>query len=75
MDSPVTKQTDFMVHQFRSRPLKEIYLILELIITLFLRLPSWILGNVPKELRPQPSWSLKKSVLIKALRHSTWKVG
>jgi hypothetical protein len=57
-----------MVHQFPRHPLKGLYLIFELITTLFPRLPSWILGNVPRELRPRPSWLLKKSVLIKALR-------
>jgi len=56
-----------MVHQFRRQPLKGLYLAFEIITTLFFRLPSWILGNLPRELRPRPSWSLKKSVLIRAL--------
>jgi hypothetical protein len=56
-----------MVHQFRRHPLKGLYLCFELTTTLCFRLPSWILGNIPRKLRPRQSWSLKKSVLIKAL--------
>jgi hypothetical protein len=56
-----------MVHQFRRHPLKGLYLTYELITTLFFRLPSWILGNVTRESRPRQSWSLRKSVLIRAL--------
>jgi hypothetical protein len=56
-----------MVHQFRRHPLKGLYLTFELITTLFFRLPFWILGNVPRKLRPRQSWSLRKSVFIRAL--------
>jgi hypothetical protein len=56
-----------MVHQFRRHPLKGLYLTFEFITTLFFRLPFWILGNVPRELRPRQSWSLSKSVFIRAL--------
>lgn len=56
-----------MVHQFRRHPLKGLYLSFELLTTLFFRLPSWVIGNVPRELRPRQSWSLRKSVLIRAI--------
>ncbi|KAH9060377.1 alpha/beta-hydrolase [Lactarius deliciosus] len=55
------------IHQFRQHPLKGLYLAFELAITLFFRLPSWVLVNLPQESRPRPSWSLTKSVLIKAI--------
>ena len=35
-----------MVHQFHRHPPKGLYLIFELITTLFFRLTSWILGDV-----------------------------
>ncbi|KAI0293361.1 Alpha/Beta hydrolase protein [Multifurca ochricompacta] len=56
-----------MVHEFRSHPLKSLYLTFELTTTLLFRLPSWVLGNLPRTLRPRQSWSLKKSVLIKVV--------
>jgi len=56
-----------MVHQFRHHPLKGLYLAFEFTTTLLFRLPYWVLGNVPRQLRPRQSWSLKKSVLIRAL--------
>jgi hypothetical protein len=64
-----------MVHQFRRHPLKGLYLTYELITTLFFRLPSWILGNVPRGLRPRQSWSLRKSVLIRALDRFNFVIG
>ncbi|KAH9062343.1 alpha/beta-hydrolase [Lactarius vividus] len=57
------------VHQFRQHPLKGLYLTFELATTLFFRLPSWVLVNLPQTSRPRPSWSLTKSVLIKVVYH------
>jgi hypothetical protein len=72
------KQTDFRLcdtfpqgHDGPSVPpssTQGLYLIFELITALFFRLTSWILGNMPRELRPRPSSPLKKSDLIKDLR-------
>ena len=56
-----------MVHQFRHHPLKLLYLAFELTTALLFRLPFWVLSNVPRALRPRQSWSLKKSVLVRAL--------
>ncbi|KAI9442749.1 alpha/beta-hydrolase [Lactarius indigo] len=57
------------IHQFRQHPLKGLYLIFELAATLFFRLPSWVLVNLPQASRPRPSWSLIKSVLVKVMCH------
>ncbi|KAI9453158.1 alpha/beta-hydrolase [Lactarius psammicola] len=58
-----------VVHHLRHHPLKGLYLTVELTTTLFFRLPSWVFGNLPRASRPRPSWSLKKSVLIRAIDH------
>ncbi|KAH9972217.1 hypothetical protein BJV74DRAFT_211182 [Russula compacta] len=67
LQCPYLTATATMVHQLRRHPLKGLYLTFELTTTLLFRLPSWVLGNVPRELRPRASWSLKKSILIRAL--------
>ncbi len=57
------------IHQYRSYPLKGLYLTSELTTTLFFRLPYWVLGYLRSTSRPRPSWSLSKSVLIKLIDH------
>src|SRR5258708_200274 len=38
--------------------------IYQVLSTVFIRLPYWIVIYVPKHWRPRPSWSLKRSVMV-----------
>ncbi|KAI0258216.1 Alpha/Beta hydrolase protein [Gloeopeniophorella convolvens] len=58
-----------MVHELTSQPWRGVYLSYQLITTIFFRLPFWVLRNVPRSLRPRPSWSLKKTLMIKLIKH------
>ncbi|KAI0051191.1 alpha/beta-hydrolase [Auriscalpium vulgare] len=58
-----------MVHEFRSQPIKGIYLCYEVFSTILVRFPLWIIINLPKTLRPGKSWSLKKAVMVRFVAH------
>ncbi|KAI0051190.1 alpha/beta-hydrolase [Auriscalpium vulgare] len=58
-----------MVHEFRSQPVKTIYLLYEAIAMILFRFPYWILSNVPKSLRPRDTWTFQKAVGIKVVAH------
>ena len=66
---PYLRVVTMVFHQYSRHPLRALYLTFELTVTLFFRLPSWVLWNLPKASRPRPSWSLTKSVLIKMVDH------
>ncbi|KAI0260817.1 Alpha/Beta hydrolase protein [Gloeopeniophorella convolvens] len=58
-----------MVHEFRSQPLKTLYLTFEMATTLFVRLPFWlVIYMMSRSFRPRKSWSLKKAILIKLVQ-------
>jgi len=50
------------------QPFKAIYIVAEITIIFFFRVPFWIVISIPKSRRPRPSWSLSRSVLVYALR-------
>ncbi|KAJ4495765.1 Alpha/Beta hydrolase protein [Lentinula edodes] len=49
--------------------LKGLYLIYQLISTVLIRLPIWILTSIPKSWRPRPHWTMRRSVKLKVVRH------
>ncbi|TFK20767.1 alpha/beta-hydrolase [Coprinopsis marcescibilis] len=58
-----------MSFSFRQEPIKGLYLVYQLLTTLFVRLPLWALFNSASFLRARKSWSLKQAIMVKLLRH------
>ncbi|KAJ6499984.1 Alpha/Beta hydrolase protein [Mycena vitilis] len=54
----------------RHQPMKFIYLLYE-VLTAFVRLPYWALLAIPRGLRPRTSWSWKRTIQVKIIRHLT----
>ncbi|KAF4620285.1 hypothetical protein D9613_000752 [Agrocybe pediades] len=54
---------------FRHQPLKGLYLTYQLITSVFLRFPLWVLLNLLPSWRPRKSWSLTKAVMVNVVRH------
>lgn len=57
-----------MVFALRHQPFKALYVALELVATIFIRLPYWCIKYIPNSLRPRPSWSWSQSVIVAFLR-------
>lgn len=51
----------------RHQPIKGIYLTYQLLSTVLVRLPVWILLSI--RWRPRPSWDIKRTILVRGLRH------
>lgn len=58
-----------MVYELREQPWFGLYVSYEIMTTTFLRLPFWYLLCYPRSWRPRPSWTVKRSVLVKLFRH------
>ncbi|KAJ3903323.1 hypothetical protein F5879DRAFT_923166 [Lentinula edodes] len=58
-----------MASLLRLQPLKGLYLIYQLISTVLIRLPIWVLTSIPRSWRPRPHWTMRKSVKLKVVRH------
>ncbi|KAF8219895.1 endoplasmic reticulum protein [Tricholoma matsutake] len=52
----------------RFQPFKGFYLIYQLLATLFIYVPFWILLAVPRSRRPRPSWDLRRVLYMKLIR-------
>ncbi|KAF5316867.1 hypothetical protein D9611_003972 [Ephemerocybe angulata] len=57
------------MHQFRQQPLKGLYLVYQLISTIFVRLPLWAFLNAIRSLRPRPSWNIQRVLAVNSIRH------
>ncbi|CAA7259121.1 unnamed protein product [Cyclocybe aegerita] len=57
-----------MPYAFRHQPLKGLFLTYQLLTTLCIRFPLWVLLNLPQSWRPRRSWSLKRSILVNLVR-------
>ncbi|KAH7920508.1 alpha/beta-hydrolase [Leucogyrophana mollusca] len=58
-----------MVYELRHQPYFGLYLTYQIITTTFVRVPYWFLVSTPVSWRPRPSWTVKRSVLVKFFRH------
>ncbi|GLB37506.1 putative steryl acetyl hydrolase [Lyophyllum shimeji] len=58
-----------MQYPFRRQPLKAAYLTYQVLTTLLLRIPLWVLLAIPRPLRPRASWSVKRTVFVNFVRH------
>jgi len=56
-------------YALRHQPAKGLYLIYQLISTLLVRIPLWVILAIPRSLRPRDSWNLKRVIQVKLLRH------
>ncbi|KAM6497910.1 Alpha/Beta hydrolase fold [Amanita muscaria] len=59
-----------MPFAFRNQPLKGLYSTYQVLTTVFLRLPWWILCSLPRSWRPRQSWDLKRAIMVRLIRHS-----
>ncbi|KAF8161172.1 Alpha/Beta hydrolase protein [Crassisporium funariophilum] len=57
-----------MPYAFRNQPLKGLYLTYQLLATLFVRFPLWVLLAIPRSLRPKKTWTFKRTLMTKIVR-------
>jgi hypothetical protein len=53
----------------RRQPVRSLYLFYQFTSTLFIRVPFWTVSYISKSNRPWKTWSLRRSVLLRALAH------
>ncbi|PFH51558.1 hypothetical protein AMATHDRAFT_142257 [Amanita thiersii Skay4041] len=58
-----------MSFAYRRHPLKGLYVIYQLLTTMFVRIPWWILLTIPQTWRPRKSWTIKRTIYVRLLRH------
>ncbi|KAF4581792.1 hypothetical protein EYR40_002810 [Pleurotus pulmonarius] len=52
----------------RYQPFKALYLSLELVFTLFVRIPVWTLLSIPRSWRPRRSWPISRVILVRLVK-------
>ncbi|KAF8633318.1 hypothetical protein AX17_004491 [Amanita inopinata Kibby_2008] len=57
-----------MLYAFRNQPLKAVYLSYQLLSTLLVRFPLWILFAIPKTWRPRKSWTISRTLHVNLIR-------
>lgn len=57
------------VHDLRAQPIRSLYLLFQAVSTVFVRLPWWVLINIRRKDRPRTSWTLRKAVFLRLVRH------
>ncbi|KAI0071718.1 alpha/beta-hydrolase [Panus rudis PR-1116 ss-1] len=57
------------MYEYRSQPWKTLYLTYQVITTPLIRIPLWIAYYIPHSTRPRPSWSLKRTIVVKLIKH------
>ncbi|KAH7929059.1 alpha/beta-hydrolase [Leucogyrophana mollusca] len=58
-----------MVHELRYQPFRGLYLTYQLFTTTLVRFPLWFLLSLPKSWRPRASWTLKRCLQVRLIRH------
>ncbi|KAI0699538.1 alpha/beta-hydrolase [Cytidiella melzeri] len=53
----------------KVQPFKGIYLLSEGLITIFLRLPVWVLLALPRSNRPRKSWTFKRALMLRFFKY------
>lgn len=54
---------------YRKQPFKSTYLLYQSITTPFVRIPVWVILSLFRRNRPKSTWSLKKTIMVKLLKH------
>lgn len=57
------------VHDLRAQPTKSLYLLYQAVSTIFVRLPWWVVISIRRKDRPRASWTLRKAVFLRLVRH------
>lgn len=57
------------VHDLRTQPVRSLYLLYQAVSTLFVRLPWWVIISFRRKDRPRTSWTLRKAVFLRLVRH------
>ena len=52
----------------RKQPWRTLYLMYQVITTIFLRLPLWVIYYALPSNRPKSTWTLKRAVMIRAVK-------
>ncbi|KAF5354962.1 hypothetical protein D9756_005368 [Leucocoprinus leucothites] len=58
-----------MAYQYTKQPVKALFLAYQVLSTLLVRIPLWVLLSIPRGLRPRKSWDLKRTVMVNIIRH------
>lgn len=53
------------------QPIKGFYVLFELLVTAFLRLPLWILIASSRKSRARPSWTVKREVMVRVIKRAS----
>ena len=53
----------------KIQPFKTVYLIIEGLTTILIRLPIWVVLALPKSNRPKRTWTFKRTMLHRFLRY------
>ncbi|THH33314.1 hypothetical protein EUX98_g877 [Antrodiella citrinella] len=59
---------DLEVYALRQQPFRAIYIVVELLITVFIRLPYWLILYIPRHRRPRVSWPYSRCIAVEILR-------
>jgi len=59
---------DLEVYALRRQPFRTIYIVAEMLITLFFRLPYWMILYIPKHRRPRISWPYARCIAVELVR-------
>ncbi|KAH8828093.1 endoplasmic reticulum protein [Flagelloscypha sp. PMI_526] len=65
----------FPPYTFAKQPLKTLYLIYQVLTTVFVRVPIWTLIATLPWTRQRKSWTMKREVMVKIVRHLLSVVG
>ncbi|KZV66819.1 alpha/beta-hydrolase [Peniophora sp. CONT] len=57
------------VHDLRTQPVRSLYLLYQAFSTIFVRLPWWVVISIRRKDRPRTSWTLRKAVFLRLVRH------
>lgn len=54
-----------------KQPAKGAYLLIEALVTAFIRLPFWFLLALPRNNRARPSWTVQREIIVKLIKQLT----
>lgn len=58
-----------MAFEYRHQPIRAVYMSFDAITTTLVRFPYWFVTALIPGLRPRRSWSLKKTLMVKLIKH------
>ncbi|KAH8097120.1 Alpha/Beta hydrolase protein [Cristinia sonorae] len=61
-----------MVYELRHQPFRGLYLTVQTVYTLFVRLPTWLIVYLPKSNRPRPTWPYLSTILLEVVKWTSF---